>query len=500
MASINTRASVLAVTVESTEGTPKKAASGSEFVEILDDFSMESAVDVLDNAALKNSLGSSKAILGAESPSASFSCYLKNSGTEGVQPAFKEILTAAFGATANSAIERDTVAASTVSVDKVDAGEGVEFERGQSLLIKNPSGYEIRPVDSVLGDDLNMGFNLDNAPASGVNLGRPLTFKPANSGHQTLTLWEYVGNGGGIKTMSGARVTAFTASFAAGDIINANYSFEGTEYFFNGLTAEATDVAIDWTDDAGTHAASISAKTYKDTHDLADTVAVQMNAQTTETVTVSYSDIDGKFTIACSGAVFSLLWNTGAGAANTAGDLLGFVVASDDTGALTYTGDAAADFSAPYAPAFDSSAPLAAKGNEIILGDADDTLCVDASSVEFSFSTPKRDILSVCATSGKSGSVVQSREVTVSVTALLSQYDTEKYTRFRENTDTKFLYNFGTKTGGNWNPGSCGSIYIPTCTVTSFAVSNDDGLASLEMELKAFVNENGDGEAYLTFL
>ena len=298
--------------------------------------------------------------------------------------------------------------------------------------------------------------------------------------------------------MAGSRVTAFTASFAAGELINANYSLEGIEYFFNGMTASATDTKVDWTDDQGTAEATITAETYKDPHELASAISAAMNGQTSETITVAYSDTTGKYSFSATGAVFSMLWNTGANTANTLGDLVGFDVASDDTAALTYEADNAIDFStSPLTPTFDNADPVAAKSNELLIGDADDLVCIDASTVEVSMTTPKKDILSICAASGKSGSIVNGREVEISVTALLEKYDSDKFRRFRENVDTKVLYNYGTKSGGNWVPGKCGFVFGPTMTITAFNITDDDGLASLEMTLKCFVNSAGEGEIYM---
>lgn len=140
-----------------------------------------------------------------------------------------------------------------------------------------------------------------------------------------------------------------------------------------------------------------------------------------------------------------------------------------------------------------------AKDNEVMIGDTADYACFGASTVSLNISTPKADILSVCATSGKSGSIIASREATVTVSALLSQYDASKFYRFKNNTSTKFQYSFGSKSGGNWIAGKCGGIYLPTCTITSINLDDADGLVQLNMELKAFVNDSGQGEVYVAF-
>jgi len=88
MATINTRASVLGIKVETTEGTPNPPAATSDFIAQQDDLTMEPSFEQLENAELKNSLGRAKTIVGAESPTCSFSHYLRHSGTEGTAPKY----------------------------------------------------------------------------------------------------------------------------------------------------------------------------------------------------------------------------------------------------------------------------------------------------------------------------------------------------------------------------------------------------------------------------
>ena len=501
--SIQSRNSVLAIMPEVTESTPVVPAGATDFIALQDDFSMEPAFENLENSELKSSLGSAKSIVGLEGPTASFSHYLRHSGVNAQAPNYNELLKTAFGNESASAAEYNTVAASTTSVIKVDAGEGASYERGEALRIQDATnGFNIRPIDSVSTDDLSVAFAVPVAPGVGVELGRAITYTPANTDHQTLTVWHYVGNSGAIQMMAGARVTEMSISIAAGELINASYSLEGVEYSFDPIEITATDIYLDFTDDNATFAAVISADMYKDPHELAAALTTSMNTvQTAETHSVTYSDSTGKFTVATStSALLSLLTNTGGNAANTVMDKLGFLTAADQTGATSYVSDSAQDWSAPYTPSLDSSDPLVAKANECLIGEVDDTTCFEASSVDFTLTDTKRDILSICAASGKSGSIINAREVTVSVSALINQHDADAFRRMRENSDTRFCYIGGTKTGGNWDAGKCFCLYLPTATVTSMSLTDDDGLVALEMELAAFVNDNGEGEVYLSFV
>lgn len=507
MASIQTRSSVLALVTETTEGTPVVPTSATQFVAMQDDFTMEPSFDTLENAELKSSIGTAKPIQGAENPTASLSHYLRNSGVVATAPNFGPLLKACLGAETIAGAEFDTVAGSTVSVVNVDTGEGASYQRGEPLLIKDATnGYRIRCLDSISGDVLTPGFQLPTgmAPGTGVNLGRATLYYPLNSLHPTLSIWHYVGNGGALQVMAGARVTSVSYDIAAGELINGSYDLEGVSFYFDPINITSSDRFLDFEDDDGVAAASVTAKLYNNPHDLASAIQTAMRAASPgETATVTYSDTTGKFTIKTTGTLLSLLWNTGANTANTIGDKIGFSVAADDTGvaaATGYTSDNAITLSAPVTPTYDSADPLAAKDNEVLLGTSSDYACFKASTVNFTISTPKSDILSVCAVSGKDGSIISSREVTVSVTALLEQYDASEWNEFKTNANVKFQYSFGEKSGGNWVAGKCGALYIPTAVITSFTVEDQDGLAALSLELAGYVNSSGEGEVFVGFV
>lgn len=500
---IQTKTTVLSVKAEVTEGTPVAPASATDFIAAQDDLTMAPEPNVLENAELKPSLGKSKPIIGTVKGTASFSHYLRHSGVEGQAPNYSALLKAAFGAQDTEATEYNTVSSSTTSLIKVDTGEGAQFRRGQALLIKDgTNGYSIRPVHSISNDDLTIGFNLASAPASGVNLGKAVTFYPADSGHQTLTAWGYMGNGGAVQMVAGARVTEVGIEASAGELINASYTLEGSSYYFNPITIASADRYLDFTDDNGTFAAAVTAKVYETPHHLAEALQTAMlAADPLETFTVTYSNTTGKFTIATStSALLTLKWNTGANTANTIGDKIGFSVAADDSSATSYTSDNAISFAAPYTPSYDSADPLAAKSHSVLVGDATDNSCFQASSISISLGTPRSDIASICADSGVSGSIVNERTCTISLTALLNQYDADKIKRLLSGTETRFAYIFGEKSGGNWAAGKSGCFYAPTCTVTSYSLTDADGLIALELELQTYVNSTGDGEVYLSFV
>lgn len=499
-----TRGTVLAIKEEVTEGTPVLPSAGTDFIALQDGFELAPSFNLLENNEIRSSIGKAKSITGLENPTASLDHYVRHSGVEGQEPNFGSLLEAAFGSVEVESTQYDTVPASTTSVVKVDVAEGATFSRGQALLVKDgTNGYSIRPVFSIASDDLTLGFNLANAPASGVNLGKAVRYYPANSGHKSLTLTNYRANGGALEVIAGAKVNEMKMDVTAGELIKGSFSMQGIKYYFDPINIGATDTKLDFVDDDGTHAATIPSKLYRDPHELAQAIQdAMLTANTGKTPTVLYVDSSGKFTIKTTGTVLTLKFGTGVNLANSISDKIGFTAADKSGTAATtgYTSDTAQSWAASLTPSYDNSDPLVAKNNEVLLGDSADSSCFCASSLTFTLSNNLQNIPCVCSESGVSGAVVNGRAVTVEIVGLLERHDAEKFKRFRANDETSFLFNFGTKSGGNWVAGKCGMLYIPTATISSFKLGDQDGLVTVEMTLTAFVDSSGNGEVYLNFV
>lgn len=503
MAEMN-RSTVMAIVEESTPGTLEAPTLGTQFIALQDGFSLESAFEEIENAELKNSLGVAKPILGLENPTASLDHYMRHSGVEGQAPNFLPLVESALGAATSNATERLTAPASTVSVVKLAAG-GTDFALGKAVLVKDgTNGYSIRPVHSVATNDLTLGFDLEAAPAAGIGVGKCVNVAPATSGHPSLSVWNYRSNGGALEAIAGCKVSEFTLSVAAGELINGSYTMQGVKYFFNPIVIGATDTKLDFTDDDGTFAATIEAKTYTTPHELAAALTAAMNtANSGETHTVVYLDATGKFKITSTGAVLSLLWNTGANTANTVGDKLGFNTAADDTGvaaATGYTSDNAQSWAASITPSYDSADPISAKNHEVFIGDSTDIACFCAESIEISLTNDIIDQKCVCAESGVQAKIHSRRTVEARVIGFLERHDADKFNKFVNNSDVRFAYNFGLKTGGNWIAGKCGNVYMPSATISAHTLGDSNGLVTMEITVKAFVDSTGAGEFFLNFL
>ena len=500
MAIASTKATVVAVVKETTEGTLKLPSSGADFVPIQPDVSITPNIESLENEEIRASIGQSKPIQGLESPEASFSLYVKHSGVEGQAPNYGELLEACWGSVATQSTERTTTTSSTTTVVKLGAG-GSDYARGKAILLKDSTnGYSIRPVHSVSSNDLTLGFALSAAPATGMNCGKFVNYSPANSAHPAISVIRYSGAGHSIDAIAGGKVTEFAMEASAGELINASYTLAGTKYFFDPIEITSTTEVIDFDIGGGALAASVAVKIYKTPHELASALQTAIQAAGGTGVTVVYSNTTGKFTIAKASGTLSLLWNTGTNTASTIGTKLGFSVAADDTGSLSYVADSAQSYVAPYTASFDAADPLVAKSNEVFLGDATDNVNFCAQSISFTFSNENTQVLCVGAETGVDANFFQGRTVTVSISGKLDQYDANLINKFVNNTECRFMYNVGEKSGGNWVAGKCASLYLPSCTVSSYSVTDLDGIVGVEIELTGFVDSNGNGEVYLNFL
>jgi len=506
MAYITTRSTVLGLIAEATEGTLLDPSGVTKYLKLQDDAALTLNQESLENAELTGSIGGAKATPGIAVPALSFGSYLKASGTEGAAPDSGPLLKSLFGTEAVRGTERNTVAGATVAIVSVDSGEGVEFVRGDALLIKDgTNGYSIRPVESVATDALTLGFNLSDAPAVGVDLGKSVTYIPADTGHTTLSMHMYHGNTGLHQAISGARVLGYDITADAGQNINGSFSLEGIKYFNNPINIAASDIYLDVTEDGpATIAAVVSAKQYSDPEQLAAAIQTALNTAGAQTYTVTYNSTGasaGKFTLASGGALFSILWNTGANTANTIGDKIGFTVSADDTGALTYTSDNAISWAPGYTPSYDGSDPLSAKNHEVLFGTAaTDITCINPSTIAINIANEKAVISDICAESGQSASLITARTATVSFTAILPQHCVQNFARYRRGDTVRFMYAFGPKTDGtNWDAGKSGCIFIPTASISNLEVANEDGIARMQVELTSFVS-GGLGEVFLSFV
>jgi hypothetical protein len=506
----NYRSSVFAAKEETTEGT-LVAAVAADFIPIRDGFSFSGNIEVVTSDELIDDIAPSKSFTAQEAPAGSLPAYLRHSGTEGTAPQIAPLIKSCLGAQTDNATEYSTTGTSSAGTSaaraSLEMGSNDEdnFVVGQAVLIKDAiNGYSVRNVHTVdsSGNQLDLNFNLTTAPATATALGKANHFSPVGLGHPSFSAYHYQASSSAAfaQAMAGCRTTGMNINLPANGLAEVSFDFEGIQFFYNPITITASsNDAIDFNDGGGEENATLTAKTYNNPHDLAREIASQMNALTTDTITVTYSNTTGKFTIASDGGTLSLLWNTGTNTATTSGASFGFSVAADDTGATSYVGDNALTYSPTVTPAFDSQDAVMIKNAELLIGGFEDKTCRIASQANFSISTPKSNILSVCSASGIDSSVTVSREVTFTSVVTVAEHDIGLFDKFINNTTASVMFNCGTRSAGNWVAGTVCNIWMANAAITAHPLGESNGQFVINLEAKGFVTDD-QKDVHINFL
>jgi hypothetical protein len=69
-----------------------------------------------------------------------------------------------------------------------------------------------------------------------------------------------------------------------------------------------------------------------------------------------------------------------------------------------------------------------------------------------------------------------------------------------QNTGVSFQYNFGSKSGSNWEAGKSGAIHIKDAAVTSHELGDADSVVTIEIAVKGFVDSSANPETGLNLL
>lgn len=224
-----------------------------------------------------------------------------------------------------------------------------------------------------------------------------------------------------------------------------------------------------------------------------------MNAVSNRGYTVTFSSSTGRFTIgAGSATLLTLLFSTGANTANTIGDKIGFSVAANKTGALSYVSDSEQSYVSSITPSYDSADPIVVKGAELFIGNQTDNICFCAQTVSLAVAKSVEDVDCICEESGVLLKVPTSRTATMEVTAVLRKHDVALLDALLKNSGIAAMMNCGPKSGGNWIAGRCFNAYLQNCTVASFTTSGDSFL-QVNISLKGYVTTTGK-DVYLNFV
>ena len=490
------RATILALVEETTAGTLKAPSAAGEFIPLRAGFAPQAAVEELESDELLNDIGAAESTIGKETPTGTHPIYLKASEVAGQAPEYGVLIESAMGGKSTASTEYDTVGSSTVSVLNVDSGEGASFEEGEAVLVKDATnGYAIRNIESISTDAMTVNFNLDDAPALGVNLGKAVLYKPASSGHPSFSAWYYRANGGAVEAIAGCSTSSVSINLQAGALAECEFSYDGTKFYFNPIIITASNKYIDFDDTSSTTdlIATLTEKVYKNPHDLAREIALKMTAASVgsgdDVISCTYSNTTGKFTISSDGSTFALRWSTGSNTASSVGAAIGFSIAADDTGALTYTSDNAISFAASYTPTYDNAQNIRVVQAELMIGDATDNICREASNVTLTIDSPTVEVEDICSDSGVAERLPESRSVSLTATLTLKKYEAGLFDKFINNTTTKIMVNVGPKSNDNWVAGKCVNIYMQRAKLTGHVIGGDTFI-TVELTAKGFVTSS----------
>jgi hypothetical protein len=509
MTAYASRSSSFAFVRETTEGTPVMPGA-TDFTIVREGAAISGAMNTVDSDELRNSIGASKAFATNQAPTGSIPHYFKPSGVEGQAPDYSILIESALGGKTVASTQYTTAASSTAGTAavrgnlKVTAGVEANFAVGQALLIKDATnGYAVRNVYSgITSTNLPLSFNLGTAPAASVGLGKASFYYPQDGSQPTFTAHWYQNSNsssGMHQAMAGSRTISMAMEFVANELAGCSFEIGGTKFFLNPIEITSSSKYIDFTDSAGTKSAQLTVKTYSSPMELAREIASKLTAASAlDTISCSWSNSTGKFTISSGGSVLSLLWLTGTNTANSAKTKLGFSN-SDDTGALTYDSDTAQSYAPTVTPTYDSQSPQVVRYNMLQLGTFSDYLCASGSSLTVTVATPKTDIADWCQEFGISESVVQSREVTFQGTIAFAKHDVKLFDALINNTELQLSFVHGQRSAGNWVPGTIVSIWLPQVSITAAPIQDQDGYLVVAIEGKAFVGTSL-ADIYLNFL
>lgn len=496
MGSEQTRSSIFAIKNETTTGVLEPIAASTDFLILRSGgFNIDPQIESLQtNELIAGSLGDSASVAGKESPTGSYGCYVKNTGSTATAPLWTDFMESLIGSRVDNATEYATIAGSSTTVLKVTNG-GTLFRVGQAVMIKDQvNNYSIRNVATTQDSDVTLNFAVSNACTTGTLLGNASEFIPTATPHPSFSSWLYHANGAAVEAVAGCRCNSANLSFPAAGFAEATFNYSGTKYYFNPIRILSSNKYIDFKEGAGGAelTATLTTGFYRP-EELATEIKTKMEAVGAETYTVTWSAITGKYTIASAGSYLSILWNSGTNTANSAKTTLGFAN-TDSTSALTYTSGTALTWSASYTPSYDVDgvASIVVKNAELFIGNQSANTCVKASEVSVTIDGTITEITSLCSPSGVYEKSITKMMATLTMTTLLEKHRSDYINSLLTSAGLSAMLNVGQKDGSsNWLPSQCFNIYFPNANITQHTIGGDE-YRTVSLTVKAYVTDLAD--------
>lgn len=229
---------VIAVNVESTEGTYVAPASATDgYIQPLEDgFELTPSKELIERNILTNSIGKVSPRTGTKSVSGTLPVEFRASGTEGGDVDFGILLKALLGATrAISTTTTTKASGNTGSSLAIEDADISKFNVGDIIIVKESGLHKMHAITSVTTTLGAASIGITPSKASGsysnsVVISKTKMYYTANSGHPTFSASYFWGNEILQKAM-GCRVNSMSIdNFSTGQVASFNFGFEGLTY------------------------------------------------------------------------------------------------------------------------------------------------------------------------------------------------------------------------------------------------------------------------------
>lgn len=224
-----------AAKVETTEGV-YAAPTASDFIQVLKEGnSISFSRETLERNVFGSGLGKIKPRVGMSSVAAELSCEFRAGATNGAAPEYGPLLKAGLGVEQASA--SFTTQASGHTTTKIYFATAPSIAKHDIVLIEKAGGFHVSPVidigNDATGDFVELLVPMATPLTAATPVKRFRKYTPTNSGHDSLSITQYIEDGLNTVRMKGlgCKVSGIELSnFATGQIPQLKFSLEGMSF------------------------------------------------------------------------------------------------------------------------------------------------------------------------------------------------------------------------------------------------------------------------------
>lgn len=260
--------SIWAAVYESTEGTFAGPASATDgYIQArMDGTSLDGSQEVKERNIFTGSLTAANPRIGMAGVAGSLSCEAKGSGTEGTAPDYGILLESLLPEVVTIAANNTTKSSgNTGSVLAIEDADIADYSVNDIIVVKESGGHHPAVITAVVTTGGAATITISPAKASGsfsnsVVISKAVTYKPADSGHKSYSVSNYVANAARQSGL-GCRTTGVKLSnFTTGELPSFDFSFEGMTF----TTTASTAASHTPTFDSSLPSVVLNSRIYKD--------------------------------------------------------------------------------------------------------------------------------------------------------------------------------------------------------------------------------------------